>query len=178
MLFSRKKLLIGVVAVAFAVPAFAQRDPLFKTEILPVLEKNCVSCHSPERKMAKLDLIAADVKARHLTNVDVVFGEAGNPRLPQGAVDLVLIANAYHEFSQPDAMMAAVRRSLKPNGRVVVIEYVTENTDDPIAGLYTMSLQEIRFEIESMGFRLDRVLDFLPLQHGLVFTLDHKSGLK
>src|ERR1041384_5332585 len=37
-------------------PVVAQRDPLFKTEILPVLEKNCVGCHGPQRKMAKLDL--------------------------------------------------------------------------------------------------------------------------
>src|SRR4051794_24628131 len=46
----------GIVALALAAPGFAQRDPLFKTEILPVLEKNCVSCHSPAQKMAKLDL--------------------------------------------------------------------------------------------------------------------------
>src|SRR5690348_9018064 len=46
----------GIVVAALAVPAAAQRDPLFKTEILPVLEKNCVSCHNPEKKMAKLDL--------------------------------------------------------------------------------------------------------------------------
>ena len=48
---------IGVVGVvALALPAFAQRDPLFKSEILPVLEKNCVQCHGPSQKMAKLDL--------------------------------------------------------------------------------------------------------------------------
>ena len=42
--------------MALALPATAQRDPLFKTEILPVLEKNCVQCHGPNQKMAKLDL--------------------------------------------------------------------------------------------------------------------------
>jgi hypothetical protein len=47
---------IGVVFTAIALPALAQRDPLFKTEILPVLEKNCVQCHGPKQKMAKLDL--------------------------------------------------------------------------------------------------------------------------
>src|SRR5215472_18406812 len=56
MLFSRDRLLIGIVAGAIAAPASAQRDPLFKSEILPVLEKNCVGCHGPQRKMAKLDL--------------------------------------------------------------------------------------------------------------------------
>jgi hypothetical protein len=42
--------------LALAISATAQRDPLFKTEILPVLEKNCVQCHGPQQKMAKLDL--------------------------------------------------------------------------------------------------------------------------
>src|SRR5436309_6094994 len=41
---------------AATLSALAQRDPLFKTEILPVLEKNCVACHGPAQKMAKLDL--------------------------------------------------------------------------------------------------------------------------
>jgi hypothetical protein len=46
----------GILGALAALPAFAQRDPLFKTEILPVLEKNCVSCHGPSQNMAKLDL--------------------------------------------------------------------------------------------------------------------------
>src|SRR5215208_5156111 len=46
----------GLVLAVIAAPAFAQRDPLFKTEILPVLEKNCVACHGTKQKMAKLDL--------------------------------------------------------------------------------------------------------------------------
>src|SRR5882724_8473891 len=47
---------VGIAVLAIAAPAFAQRDPLFQTEILPVLEKNCVGCHGPQQKMAKLDL--------------------------------------------------------------------------------------------------------------------------
>src|SRR5437667_1925266 len=46
----------GLVLAVVAAPALAQRDPLFKTEILPVLEKNCVACHGEKQKMAKLDL--------------------------------------------------------------------------------------------------------------------------
>src|SRR6266699_1418214 len=46
----------AVAVLAVSIPATAQRDPLFKTEILPVLEKNCVKCHGSEQKMAKLDL--------------------------------------------------------------------------------------------------------------------------
>src|SRR5437867_988160 len=39
-----------------AVPATAQRAPLFKSEVQPVLEKNCVACHNENKKMAGLDL--------------------------------------------------------------------------------------------------------------------------
>src|SRR5258708_27428292 len=47
---------LGTALLYLVIPAVAQRDPLFKTEILPVLEKNCVGCHGPQQKMAKLDL--------------------------------------------------------------------------------------------------------------------------
>src|SRR6266853_6028316 len=45
-----------VVLALIALPASAQRAPLFKSEILPVLEKNCVQCHGDQKKMAGIDL--------------------------------------------------------------------------------------------------------------------------
>ncbi len=47
---------LGIALSLIAVPAFAQRAPLFKSEIMPVLEKNCVMCHGEKQKMAGLDL--------------------------------------------------------------------------------------------------------------------------
>jgi hypothetical protein len=49
-------LLLGIALSIIAVPAFAQRAPIFKSEIMPVLEKNCVMCHGEKQKMAGLDL--------------------------------------------------------------------------------------------------------------------------
>jgi hypothetical protein len=42
--------------VLFGYLAHAQRAPLFKDEILPVLQKHCIKCHNPDQKMGKLDL--------------------------------------------------------------------------------------------------------------------------
>jgi len=50
------RLCLGIALVAIAGPAAAQRAPLFKSEIMPVLEKNCVMCHGDKQKMAGLDL--------------------------------------------------------------------------------------------------------------------------
>jgi hypothetical protein len=46
----------AILSAVIALPAAAQRAPLFKSEILPILEKNCVGCHGPQNKMASLDL--------------------------------------------------------------------------------------------------------------------------
>jgi putative heme-binding domain-containing protein len=117
-----------------------------------------------------LDRVAEDVKARGLGNVKLVLAGKNDPHLPEQALDLVFIAHAYHEFAEPEATMAAVRRSLKPGGRVVVIEYALEGVYSPVPGLHKMSFQDIRSEIEPVGFALDRSLDILPGQHCLIFV--------
>lgn len=122
-------------------------------------------------KQSMLDLTAETVKQHGLVNVDYVLAKENDPRLPERSLDMVFIAHSYHEFSEPETIMEAVRRSLKPDGRLVVVEYAKEKKTAPASPLHTMSFDEIRSEIEPIGFELDRILDFLPLQHGLIFTL-------
>jgi precorrin-6B methylase 2/mono/diheme cytochrome c family protein len=121
-------------------------------------------------QQSMLDLAAQTVTEHGLANVDYVLGKAGDPRLPAGSLDMVFIAHSYHEFTQPETIMEALRRSLKPGGRLVVVEYAKESKLAPASTLHKMSFDEIRNEIEPMGFDLDRILDFLPVQHGLIFT--------
>jgi precorrin-6B methylase 2 len=122
-------------------------------------------------QQSMLDLTKAAVTAHKLTNVEYVLATEKDPRLPEKALDLVFIAYAYHEFGDPEAMMAAVRRSLKPGGRVVILEYAKESNIAPASPLHKMSFEEIRREIEPMGFAIDQLLDFLPVQHGVIFTI-------
>lgn len=118
-----------------------------------------------------LDLTKAAVDAHKLTNVEYVRATDESPRLPERSVDLAFIAYAYHEFGDPQAMMASIRRALKPGGRVVILEYAKESKIAPASPLHKMSFEEIRREIEPMGFAIDQLLDFLPVQHGVVFTI-------
>ena len=117
-----------------------------------------------------LDLTAETVKKHQLANVEFVLGGESDPRLPAASLDLVFIANAYHEFSEPEAMMTAVSRSLKPDGRLVVIEFAEGHPFGPRDKAERMTVEQIRTEIEPMGFELDQVLDLLLIQHGLIFT--------
>ena len=117
-----------------------------------------------------LDLTAEAIKKRQLSNVELVLGAENDPHLPAASLDLVLIANAYHEFSEPEAMLAAVNRALKPDGRLVIIEFAEGHPFGPQDKAERLSIDQIRAEIEPIGFELDRVLDLLPIQHGLIFT--------
>ena len=64
-----------------------------------------------------------------LHNVHVAVGTEDDPRLPTGSVDAVLICNTYHEFSNADAMLDRVRQSLRPGGRLVVVDRGPRATD-------------------------------------------------
>jgi ubiquinone/menaquinone biosynthesis C-methylase UbiE len=57
-----------------------------------------------------------------LHNVRIHVGESDDPHLPVGTVDAALIANTYHEFAAPELMLDHVFKSLRPGGRLVVID--------------------------------------------------------
>jgi len=116
-----------------------------------------------------LDLLRKNVAARHLTNVEPVLGREDDPRLPAGRIDLVLLVDVYHEFSQPQKMLDKIRESLKPDGRLVLLEYRKEDPSIPIRPEHKMSVSEVRAEVEPEGFRFEKNLDTLPRQHILIF---------
>ena len=68
-------------------------------------------------------------------------------------------------------MLRAIRASLKPDGRVVLVEYRQEDPTVPILPLHKMSEAGVRSELEPMGFQFVENLDFLPWQHLLIFRL-------
>lgn len=117
-----------------------------------------------------LRMLKQNIDQRKLKNVDIVLGTPTDPKLPEKAVDLVLMVDVYHEFSEPVSMMAGIRKALKPDGRVVLVEFRKEDPTVPILLLHKMTVQEVRSELEPMGFKFQKVLNFLPWQHIIIFT--------
>jgi ubiquinone/menaquinone biosynthesis C-methylase UbiE len=117
-----------------------------------------------------LQMLRRNINDRRLRNVDVVLGTPSDPNLPGNAVDLVLMVDVYHEFSDPVSMMRHIKDALKPNGRVVLVEFRKEDPSVPIQPLHKMSVQDVRSELEPMGFKFERSLEFLPWQHIIFFT--------
>lgn len=117
-----------------------------------------------------LEHLRAKAERLGVPNVAPVRGSETDPNLPAGGVDLVLMVDVYHEFSYPWEMMAAIRRSLKPGGRVALVEYRGEDPAVPIKPLHKMTEAQVRREMEAAGLRWARTVGTLPRQHILVFT--------
>jgi len=81
----------------------------------------------------------------------------------------VLMVDAYHEFAYPREMMTAIVKALKPNGRVVLLEYRGENPFVPIKKLHKMTQNQVRKEMQAVGLAWKQTQNFLPSQHLMVF---------
>jgi ubiquinone/menaquinone biosynthesis C-methylase UbiE len=119
---------------------------------------------------AMIRLLKKNIDDRKLKNVEIVLGTPTDPKLPAKALDLVLMVDVYHEFSEPATMMKHIQNALKPDGRLVLVEFRKEDPRVPIQPLHKMSVEEVRSELEPLGFKFQRALEFLPWQHILIFT--------
>jgi ubiquinone/menaquinone biosynthesis C-methylase UbiE len=104
-----------------------------------------------------------------IANVETILGTDRDPKLPAGAIDLILLVDVYHEFSHPQAMLDRMREALKPNGRLVLLEYRKEDPSIPIRPEHKMSVAEVKAELQPEGFQFDQTIEVLPRQHILIF---------
>src|SRR6266478_5687810 len=117
-----------------------------------------------------LNLLRRNAAQAGIKNVETVLGSEADPKLPAGQVDLIILVDVYHEFSQPQKMLQGIRAALKPDGRLVLLEYRKEDPNVPIRPEHKMSVAEAKTEVEAEGFHLGPVIETLPRQHILVFT--------
>jgi precorrin-6B methylase 2 len=93
-----------------------------------------------------------------LRNIDVVQGSSGNPMLPSGLLDAVLIADAHHEMKEYRSMLSYLRRALKPDGRIVVMDYFKlamkgESRDWQVSD-HNIDPELVKAELQEAGLRI------------------------
>src|ERR1700687_6392750 len=117
-----------------------------------------------------IDMMRTRLAKGRVTNVTPVLGLFDDPKLPASTLDLELLVDVYHEFSEPQKMLRGLRDALKPGGRLVLLEYRKEDPTVPIRIEHKMTVAEAKLEVEAEGFTLSRVDERLPRQHILIFT--------
>jgi ubiquinone/menaquinone biosynthesis C-methylase UbiE len=138
--------------------------------ISPIVgEKGKVICSDIQQEM--LDAITKKAKAKKVTNIETVKGTTSDPKLPAGKVDLILMADVYHEFEFPFEMMEKLVDSLKPGGRVVFVEFRLEDDKVPILLVHKMSERQVVKEmVPFKEMEHTKTFKDLPWQHAIIFT--------
>jgi len=105
-------------------------------------------------------------------NVIVIKGNEKSPELPENSIDLALMVDVYHELSYPHEMLQSIRKSLKPKGKLLLLEYRAEDPKIDIKPLHKMSVKQANKELSANGFRIVEDGEFLPIQHYLLYEKD------
>jgi len=100
-----------------------------------------------------------------LENVTFVKGTETDPKLPEAGVDVVLALDVYHHFDYPDKMLAAIYKSLKPGGKLLVVEYYKRAEAMPNNRALThirLDMPDVIKEIEANHFHLLSEKEHIP----------------
>jgi ubiquinone/menaquinone biosynthesis C-methylase UbiE len=100
-----------------------------------------------------------EIKRQHAKNVTIVKGADDDPKLPAASLDAVLIVDAYHEMPKYVAMLRHIRESLKPGGRLVILDNRPNRTAqrprEKQTNNHVLSVDLAAAEITAAGFRIE-----------------------
>lgn len=116
-----------------------------------------------------LQRLERNMRRQGIDQYRAVLATPEDPRLPAGALDLILMVDVYHELEHPHEVLHQLITALKPGGRIAFVEYRAEDARVPIKALHKMSEAQIRREAEASGLRWERTFGGLPWQHLVVF---------
>jgi len=108
------------------------------------------------------------IEREQLTNVETVKGIFDDPRLP-GGLDAVLIVDTFNAFERPITVLQRVRESLKPGGRVGIIEATKDGHGPGPAMEDRIDPDVVINAARAAGLRLAKRETFLRYQYMLVF---------
>jgi len=106
-------------------------------------------------------------KKEGLGNLIALRASPGNPQLPEKA-DLVVLVDVYHHIGNREHYFGRLRDSLKPGGRVAVIDFRMDSPEGPPKAA-RIAPAKVKAELKQAGYVLDREHGFLPNQYFLVF---------
>ncbi len=149
----RKMLLVGVAcAVAAVFAAQVRGDAVYATEI-------------DAKRLAELK---DEVARRKLTNVVVVESKEADTNLPTACCDAIFLRHVYHHLTKPAEFDANLVRSLKPGGRLAIIDFPARAGLDPVEGVpsnrggHGIPQKVVVEELTAAGLQVEKIVNDWP----------------
>jgi SAM-dependent methyltransferase len=136
--------------------------------IAPIANKGMVYAVDIQTEM--LMAIENIKETSKIKNIKTILGSEESVYLPENSVDKILMVDVYHEFSFPIEMITSIKRALKPEGELFLIEYRAEDPNVPIKKIHKMSEKQAVKEMNAAGFKLKKNINNLPWQHCMIFV--------
>jgi arsenite methyltransferase len=114
------------------------------------------------------NLVAERAKKERAVNVEVILAKPDDPILPAAGVDLIFTSNTYHHIDNRVGYLTNLRKYLRPNGRIAIVEFDRRGWLQGMWQHYTPS-EFIKREMEQAGYSLQHEFNFLDRQSFLIF---------
>ena len=99
-----------------------------------------------------------------------VLSDVDNVKLPANSLDLAIMVDVYHELEYPREVVQSILAALKPNGRLVLVEYRAEDDRVPIKQTHKMTEVQVIKELTALPLQWQKTISSLPWQHVIVFV--------
>ncbi len=116
----------------------------------------------------KLSELKSEVAKRHIANVNIVESKEADTNLPPECCDAIFLRRVYHHLTKPTEFNAALLRSLKPGGRLAIIEFPPRSGLDPVQGVpanrggHGIPQKVVIDELTSAGLQLVKTVEDWP----------------
>jgi ubiquinone/menaquinone biosynthesis C-methylase UbiE len=111
-----------------------------------------------------------DAKKLNLSNYEARVVKTDNPELDPHSVDVIFLCDTYHHIENRVEYFRNVSLSLKPYGRIVVVDFIKDTDFGPPRD-HKMAKEEVIEELQKAGYRLTKSHDLLQYQYFLEFGL-------
>jgi predicted methyltransferase len=137
----------------------------FAVRLAHMVPKGRVYAVDSEEAMVKH--LAERAKREKLTNIVAIAARPDDPKLPHNA-DLALLVDVYHHIEDREQYFRKLGNSLKPAGRVAVIDFKLDAPEGPPKAV-RIAPDKVKAELKAAGYELAEEHGFLPYQYFLIF---------
>ncbi len=137
----------------------------FTVRIAHMVPKGKVYGVDTEADMVKY--LTERAKSMGLTNVIAVQAAPDDPRITE-KVDLIIIVDTFHHLENRARYLTKLRDSLKPDGRIAIIDFRMDSPDGPPVSARSTP-ERIKAELNASGYTFVQEHNFLPKQYFLIF---------